>query len=159
MNSVHGIGGRRLAAKRALGVTPTDDAIERIEDEEALVRALASLTARQRAAVVLVDLPGYSEEAGQMHGITASTVRTHVERSPHRTAPRPDAPRPRASGPDPELLGNPKTRALAELLIGCEVAPIAGLPQCVPLTADPPRQARPSPLRRRGRPYARTVGK
>ena len=73
-----------LATKRAFGLTPTDDTIDRIEDEEVVVRALASLTDRQRAAVVLVDLLGYSsEEAGRMLGIGASTVRTHAERA-HR---------------------------------------------------------------------------
>jgi RNA polymerase sigma factor (sigma-70 family) len=73
-----------LAAKRAIGLTRTDDSISGIEEQDQVVRALASLTARQRAAVVLVDLLDYSsEEAGQMLGIRASTVRTHVERA-HR---------------------------------------------------------------------------
>ena len=56
-----------LAAKRAVGLTRTDDAISRIEEQDVVVRALASLTARQRAAVVLIDFLGYSsEEAGRM---------------------------------------------------------------------------------------------
>ena len=51
---------------------------------DAVIRALASLTARQRAAVVLVDLMGFSsEEAGRMLGIRASTVRTHAKNA-HR---------------------------------------------------------------------------
>lgn len=71
-----------LAAKRAIGLTPTDDAIAGIEERDVVVRALAPLTARQRAAVVLIDLLGYSsQEAGQMLGIRASTVRTHAERA------------------------------------------------------------------------------
>jgi RNA polymerase sigma factor (sigma-70 family) len=73
-----------LAAKRAFGLTRTDDSITRIEEQDVVVRALASLTARQRAAVVLIDFMGYSsDEAGRMLGIRASTVRTRVERA-HR---------------------------------------------------------------------------
>ncbi len=40
-----------LAAKRTLGLTPTDDGIEAIEARDAAVRALAPLSSRQRAAV------------------------------------------------------------------------------------------------------------
>jgi DNA-directed RNA polymerase specialized sigma24 family protein len=55
-----------------------------IDDQDAVVRTLQPLSARQRAAVVLIDLLGYSsEEAGQMLGIRASTVRTYAERA-HR---------------------------------------------------------------------------
>jgi RNA polymerase sigma factor (sigma-70 family) len=73
-----------LAAKRAIGLTRADDSIARLEEQDAVVRALAPLTSRQRAAVVLIDLMGYSsEEAGRMLGIRASTVRTHVERAHH----------------------------------------------------------------------------
>jgi RNA polymerase sigma factor (sigma-70 family) len=44
-----------------------------------VARGLAKLTPRQRAAVVLVDLMGYgSQEAGQMLGIRAGTVRSLV---------------------------------------------------------------------------------
>jgi RNA polymerase sigma factor (sigma-70 family) len=71
-----------LAAKRAIGLTRTDDSIEQLEEQDAVIRALAPLTARQRAAVVLIDLMGYSsDEAGRMLGIRASTVRTHAERA------------------------------------------------------------------------------
>jgi RNA polymerase sigma factor (sigma-70 family) len=73
-----------LAAKRAIGLTHSDGSIEEIEAHDVVVRALAPLTPRQRAAVVLVDLLGYtSDEAGGMLGVRASTVRTHVERA-HR---------------------------------------------------------------------------
>jgi RNA polymerase sigma factor (sigma-70 family) len=73
-----------LAAKRAFGLTRTDESITQIEEQDVVVRALASLTSRQRAAVELIDFMGYSsEEAGRMLGIRASTVRTHVERA-HR---------------------------------------------------------------------------
>lgn len=73
-----------LAAKRAIGMTPIDDAISDIEEQDVVVRALAALTPRQRAAVVLVDLLGYSsEEAGRVLGIRASTVRSHAQNA-HR---------------------------------------------------------------------------
>ena len=73
-----------LAAKRAVGLTRSDDSIEQLEEEDVVIRTLAPLTARQRAAVVLIDLMGYSsDEAGRMLGVRASTVRTHVERA-HR---------------------------------------------------------------------------
>jgi RNA polymerase sigma factor (sigma-70 family) len=73
-----------LAAKRAIGLTPSDDSIEQLEEQDVVVRALAPLSARQRAAVVMIDLMGYSsEEAGRMLGVRPSTVRTHVERA-HR---------------------------------------------------------------------------
>lgn len=73
-----------LAAKRAIGLTRSDDSLEQLEEQDVVVRTLAPLTARQRAAVVLIDLMGYSsEEAGRMLGVRPSTVRTHVERA-HR---------------------------------------------------------------------------
>lgn len=73
-----------LAAKRAIGLARSDDSIEQLEEQDVVVRALAPLTARQRASVVLIDLLGYSsDEAGRMLGVRSSTVRTHVERA-HR---------------------------------------------------------------------------
>jgi RNA polymerase sigma-70 factor (ECF subfamily) len=73
-----------LAAKRTVGLTPADDAIAMIDEQDAVVRALRPLSERQRAVVVLIDLLGYSsEEAGRMLGIRASSVRTYVERA-HR---------------------------------------------------------------------------
>jgi RNA polymerase sigma factor (sigma-70 family) len=60
-----------LAAKRAIGLTRSDDSIEQLEEQDVVVRALAPLSARQRAAVVLIDLMGYSsDEAGRMLGGT-----------------------------------------------------------------------------------------
>jgi RNA polymerase sigma factor (sigma-70 family) len=71
-----------LAARRAISVTRADEATPWIEERDVVVRALASLTVRQRAAVVLIDFMGYSsEEAGRILGIRASTVRTHTERA------------------------------------------------------------------------------
>lgn len=46
------------------------------------MRALAPLSPRQRAAVVLMDLFDYSsDEAAGMLGIRAATVRTHAARA------------------------------------------------------------------------------
>src|SRR4029450_11434594 len=73
-----------LAAKRTIGLTRADDTIAMIDEQDAVVRSLQPLSPRQRAAVVLVDLLGYSsEEAGEIPGISASTVRTYAERA-HR---------------------------------------------------------------------------
>jgi RNA polymerase sigma-70 factor, ECF subfamily len=71
-----------LATKRTLGVTRPDDTIAEVDARDAAVRALAALSPRQRAAVVLVDLLGYdSKEAARMLGIRASTVRMHTSRA------------------------------------------------------------------------------
>lgn len=71
-----------LTARRTFGVTRSDDAIAAVDERDAAVRALAALSPRQRAAVVLTDLLGYpSEEAARMLGIRASTVRMHTSRA------------------------------------------------------------------------------
>ena len=71
-----------VVARRRLGATRPDDEMANIDSDDAVMRALARLTDRQRAAVVLTDLLGFpSEEAGSMLGIRASTVRVHVARA------------------------------------------------------------------------------
>jgi RNA polymerase sigma-70 factor (ECF subfamily) len=71
-----------LAARRTFGVTRPDDAIAAVDERDAAVRALATLSPRQRAAVVLTDLLGYdSKEAARMLGIRGSTVRMHTSRA------------------------------------------------------------------------------
>jgi RNA polymerase sigma-70 factor, ECF subfamily len=71
-----------LAMKRTLRVTPRDDGIASVEANDAVLRALSLLPTRQRAAVVLTDLLGYSsEEAARMLGVRASTIRTHASRA------------------------------------------------------------------------------
>jgi RNA polymerase sigma-70 factor (ECF subfamily) len=68
-----------LAARRTLGAASPSDPLDAIEVQDAAIRALATLTERQRAAIVLVDLLGYrSDEVAQMLGIRAATVRKHV---------------------------------------------------------------------------------
>jgi RNA polymerase sigma factor (sigma-70 family) len=71
-----------LAAKRTMRAMPVDDAIAEIDGRDAAVRALARLSPRQRAAVVLTDMLGFrSEEAARMLGIRASTLRAHASRA------------------------------------------------------------------------------
>jgi RNA polymerase sigma factor (sigma-70 family) len=72
----------KAAIRLAVGYLPADDEVARVEEREDIVRALAPLTPRQRAAVVLTDLLGLSsEEAAQVLRIKASTVRVLVARA------------------------------------------------------------------------------
>ena len=68
----------KRAIRRALGSTPSDEAFEEaIVDRDVVIRALRELVPRQRAALVLTALLEYSsEEAGELLGIDAATVRT-----------------------------------------------------------------------------------
>ena len=72
-----------LATKHVLPWTAQrDDVFDEIEMREDLRRHLASLTPRQRAAVVLTELLGYpSDEAAKTLGISASTVRVLTMRA------------------------------------------------------------------------------
>jgi RNA polymerase sigma factor (sigma-70 family) len=67
---------RAVLAIRRLGrPAPPDDLLEAVERREILVQALSSLTPRERAAVVLTDVLGFSsEEAGRSLGIKPVTV-------------------------------------------------------------------------------------
>jgi RNA polymerase sigma-70 factor (ECF subfamily) len=70
-----------LALRRIGRPSPTDDALAGVERREMLVQALASLTPRERAAVVLTDVLGYSsEEAGRWLRIKPVTVRVLASR-------------------------------------------------------------------------------
>lgn len=76
---------RRRAAvalrRRAFGGLQHHDEIAQVEARHVVVGALRSLTPRQRAAVVLIDVLGYgSDEAGALLGIRASTVRELASR-------------------------------------------------------------------------------
>jgi RNA polymerase sigma-70 factor (ECF subfamily) len=65
-----------LAIRRAVGLNPGADEAGATEDRLAVESALEGLTPRQRAAVVLTDLLGYSsEEASKALRIRPSTVR------------------------------------------------------------------------------------
>lgn len=65
-----------LAIRRALSLAPDQEPFEEVDERQEVVAALAELTPRQRAALVLTDVMDYSsEEAGQALGVTAGTVR------------------------------------------------------------------------------------
>jgi RNA polymerase sigma-70 factor, ECF subfamily len=83
MNAFRSSYGRALlAARRTIGVMPSDEAIAHVDERDALVRALAPLSPRQRASLVLTDLLGFSsEQAARMLGIRPSTVRMHTSRA------------------------------------------------------------------------------
>jgi RNA polymerase sigma-70 factor (ECF subfamily) len=71
-----------VALRKGLGQLPPDDGIAAIEERDALVRTLGSLTDRQRAAVVLTDVLGFtSQEAAAVLGIKAATVRVLTKRA------------------------------------------------------------------------------
>ena len=70
-----------LVLRRMAHPSPPDDAIAAVERREMLVQALATLTPRERAAVVLTDVLGYSsDEAGHWLGIKPVTVRVLASR-------------------------------------------------------------------------------
>ena len=72
------------AARRLVGRVEEDE-FARADERDAVARALGTLTSRQRAALVLTELLGYgSEEAGEILGVKAVTVR--VLASQGRTA-------------------------------------------------------------------------
>jgi DNA-directed RNA polymerase specialized sigma24 family protein len=65
-----------LGLKRALRPAATRDELEEVETRSVAADVLASLTPRQRAAVVLTEALDFSaEEAGDILGIKGSTVR------------------------------------------------------------------------------------
>jgi RNA polymerase sigma factor (sigma-70 family) len=70
---------RRLAfaAKRTLTPGQPEDAFAAADLRDEMVRALRELPQRQRAALVLMDLLDYrSEDASEVLGVTAATVRS-----------------------------------------------------------------------------------
>jgi RNA polymerase sigma-70 factor (ECF subfamily) len=73
---------RRMVAavRRTIRVLPPDD-LATVEDRDAIVRAMGSLTPAQRSAVVLVDLVGMSSiEAARALGVRPATVRVLAAR-------------------------------------------------------------------------------
>jgi RNA polymerase sigma-70 factor (ECF subfamily) len=69
------------AVRRTIGALPADDALATVEERDAIVRAMGSLTPAQRSAVVLTDLIGLSSvEAGEALGIRPVTVRVLAAR-------------------------------------------------------------------------------
>jgi len=78
-----------LAIRRSVGLAPGGDDFADADDREAVRRVLATLPPRQRAALVLTEMLGFSaEEAGRALGVQASTVRSlsHQGRASFRGA-------------------------------------------------------------------------
>jgi RNA polymerase sigma-70 factor (ECF subfamily) len=71
-----------LALRKTISAALTEDALATVEDRDVVVRALRDLTPDQRAAVVLTGYVGLtSEEAGEVLGMRAGTVRTLATRA------------------------------------------------------------------------------
>jgi RNA polymerase sigma-70 factor, ECF subfamily len=71
-----------LALRRALSRVAEPAAFAEIDEQQDVVVALSGLTPRQRAALLLTDVMGYSsEEAGRALGVTAGTVRGLASRA------------------------------------------------------------------------------
>jgi len=71
----------KMALRRTLRLTPSDDLLATVEEHEQIVRLLAPLSQRQRAAIVLTDLLDYtSEEAAEMLGLRPGAIRSLASR-------------------------------------------------------------------------------
>lgn len=78
-----------LAIRRSIGLAPSRDDFADADDREIVRRVLSTLPPRQRAALVLTDMVGFSaNEAGRALGVQASTVRSlsHQGRASFRQA-------------------------------------------------------------------------
>ena len=78
-----------LAIRRSMGLTPSRDDFADADEREAVRRVLSTLPPRQRAALVLTEMLGFSpNEAGHALGVQASTVRSlsHQGRESFRRA-------------------------------------------------------------------------
>jgi RNA polymerase sigma-70 factor (ECF subfamily) len=65
-----------VAIRHAIRPRAPRDQLDEVESREEVLRALATLSPRQRMSLVLTDLLDYSsEEAGRLMGVTATTVR------------------------------------------------------------------------------------
>jgi RNA polymerase sigma-70 factor, ECF subfamily len=71
-----------LAMRRMIHTSPAMDDIAAVDARDAVVRALGTLTPRERSALVLVDLLDMtSEDAAKALGVRASTVRVLAGRA------------------------------------------------------------------------------
>lgn len=65
-----------VAIRHAIRPRPPRDQLEEVESRDEVLRALATLSPRQRMSLVLTDLLDHSsEEAGRLMGVKATTVR------------------------------------------------------------------------------------
>jgi RNA polymerase sigma-70 factor (ECF subfamily) len=66
-----------VVARRSFRAEPQADAVALVEARTEVSEALATLSPRQRAALVLTDLIGFSsEEAAEMLGVRPGTIRS-----------------------------------------------------------------------------------
>jgi RNA polymerase sigma-70 factor (ECF subfamily) len=66
-----------FAIRRSIGLAPSHDDFADADDRETVRRVLSTLPPRQRAALVLTEMLGFSSnEAGRALGVQASTVRS-----------------------------------------------------------------------------------
>jgi RNA polymerase sigma factor (sigma-70 family) len=71
-----------IAVRKAVGRLPPDDAMRSVEERDVLLKALAGIPARQRAAVVLMDVLDLSSgDAGHALGVRPVTVRVLASRA------------------------------------------------------------------------------
>jgi RNA polymerase sigma-70 factor, ECF subfamily len=78
-----------LAIRRTIGLTPSRDDFADADDRDTVRRVLSTLPPRQRAALVLTEMLGFSpNDAGRALGVQASTVRSlsHQGRESFRRA-------------------------------------------------------------------------
>ena len=71
-----------IAVRKATTLLLEDDALGGVETRDEVVRLLRGLTQREREAIVVTAYLGYStEEAGELLGIKANTVRVLTSRA------------------------------------------------------------------------------
>jgi RNA polymerase sigma-70 factor (ECF subfamily) len=78
-----------LAIRRTVGLAPSRDDFADADDRETVRQVLSTLPPRQRAALVLTELLGFSpDDAGRALGVQASTIRSlsHQGRASFRRA-------------------------------------------------------------------------
>ena len=78
-----------LAIRRSVGLAPSRDDFADADDRDVVRRVLSTLPPRQRAALVLTAMLGFSpEEAGRALGVQAATIRSlsHQGRASFRKA-------------------------------------------------------------------------
>jgi RNA polymerase sigma-70 factor (ECF subfamily) len=66
-----------LAVRRTVGLAPSNDDFSNADDRQVVRHVLATLPPRQRAALVLTEMLGFtSREAGDALGVTDATIRS-----------------------------------------------------------------------------------
>lgn len=66
-----------LAVRRTVGLAPSNDDFADADDRQVVRHVLATLPPRQRAALVLTEMLGFtSKEAGDALGVTEATIRS-----------------------------------------------------------------------------------